>query len=54
MFMNMKCGSTRKREMGRTRKKEIEQIMNDEYYDVCIYQPSIHVISHAGCVQHVL
>ena len=29
----------------------MEQIMNDEYYDVCIYQPSI---SRAGCVQHVL
>ena len=51
MFMKMKCGSTRKREMGRTRKKEIEQIMNDEYYNVCIYQPSI---SRADCVQHVL
>ena len=29
----------------------MEQIMNDEYYDVCIYQPSI---SRADCVQHVL
>ena len=41
----------RKRETGRTRKKEMEQIMNYEYYEVCIYQPSI---SRADCVQHVL
>ena len=29
----------------------MEQIMNYEYYDVCIYQPSI---SRADCVQRVL